>query len=145
MLFLLRLVKLVASFRASSGFGEAPEPASLPDGGASIFSTSAPMSANIIVQKAPGPTRVSSRILMPSSAPGMKLWADASTFTFSSSSSLRFSLAEQPEAGRDAEISLGFADAPCRTADLDVVEISLEAARPPALPQPYGVDSGPSE
>jgi len=29
MLFLLRLVKLVASFRASSGFGEAPEPASL--------------------------------------------------------------------------------------------------------------------
>src|SRR5436309_8431353 len=71
MLFLLRLVKLVASLRASSGFGEAPEPANLPDGGASIFSTSAPMSANIIVQKAPGPTRVSSRILMPSSAPAI--------------------------------------------------------------------------
>src|SRR5262245_30879029 len=71
MLFLLRLVKLVASLRASSGVGEAPEPANLPDGGASIFSTSAHMSANIIVQKAPCPTRVSSRTLIPSSAPAI--------------------------------------------------------------------------
>ena len=35
------------------------------------FRTSAPISANIIVQNAPGPTRVSSRTLIPSSAPAM--------------------------------------------------------------------------
>ena len=65
---MLRFVKLVAMARALSGRGEAPEPASAPVGGGSILSTSAPMSANIMVQNAPGPTRVSSRTFMPSRA-----------------------------------------------------------------------------
>ena len=72
MLCLLRLTNWKAARRASC---EA-SPASAADasaGGVSIFNTSAPMSANIIVQKAPGATRISSRTFIPSSGPGIAL------------------------------------------------------------------------
>src|SRR5687767_15716405 len=63
MLRLLRFTNVNAARRAASA---SPGPAG---SGVSIFSTSAPMSASIIVANSPGATRASSRILMPSRAP----------------------------------------------------------------------------
>src|SRR5436309_2281781 len=63
MLLLLRFTKAKAARRAASASPGAC------GSGVSIFRTSAPMSASIIVQNSPGATRASSMILMPSSTP----------------------------------------------------------------------------
>src|SRR5262245_32896679 len=69
MLRLFRFTKLNAARRAASVVCSLDSAA---DGGVSTFNTSAPISASIIVQNAPGATRTNSSTRIPSSGPAMR-------------------------------------------------------------------------